>query len=367
MENDFSQIDLQHTRRALELAAVGVGQVSPNPLVGCVIVAAKGEIVGEGTYFYNDITHAEAVALAQAGESARGSTAYVSLEPHSHQNRTPPCTTALVNAGIKRVVCPIEDPNPLVAGKGFEILRANGIEVVTGILAEEAARQNEKFICWHLKNRPFVHLKLAMSLDGRISLTDRASTPLSSSESSKRVQDFRHEHDAILIGGNTAFIDNPSLTDRTGNPRRRKLVRVILDNRLQVYEDSVLANTANETPTIVFTNSQNTEKIALLELKGVEIVQTNSRNLDIVLDELRKRDLQSILVEGGSEIAGAFVDGRLVDKISLMISPVIIGGRSAPNSFGGSGVEKLSEALKLDNIEIIRHSEDIEITGYPAK
>src|SRR5688500_13165554 len=160
------------TRRAIKLASFGIGLVSPSPLVGCVIVSESGETVGEGSYIYEQVTHAEVLALNEAGERAKGGTAYVSLEPHSYQGRTKPCTEALLSAGIRRVVCPIEDPNPLVSGKGFEILRENGIEVVTGILRDEAARLNEKFCVWHNKLRPFVHLKLAMSLDGRISLRD---------------------------------------------------------------------------------------------------------------------------------------------------------------------------------------------------
>ena len=238
------------TRLALELAAIGVGRVSPSPLVGCVIVAENGEIAGEGTYIFENVTHAEVLALREAGSLAKGGTAYVSLEPHSYLGRTKPCTEALINAGIRRVVCPIEDPNPLVSGKGFQVLRENGVEVVTGILREEAAKLNEKFCVWHQKQRPFVHLKLAMSLDGRISLKNSVSTRLSGNESAARVQDLRHEHDAILIGGNTAFVDDPSLTDRSGKPRRRKLVRVVLDNRLRIPLDSTLVNTAKETPTI---------------------------------------------------------------------------------------------------------------------
>jgi diaminohydroxyphosphoribosylaminopyrimidine deaminase / 5-amino-6-(5-phosphoribosylamino)uracil reductase len=365
LNENFSQIDLEMTRRAIELAAFGVGQVSPNPLVGCVITAENGEIVGEGTYIYNNIVHAEVLALRQAGERAKNGTAYVSLEPHNHKNRTPPCTEALINAGIKRVVCPIEDANPLVAGSGFGRLRQNNIEVVTGLSADQAKRQNEKFICWHQKNRPFVHLKLAMSLDGRISLQSSVSTTLSNKESAYRVQDFRHEHDAILVGGNTALIDNPSLTDRSGKPRRRKLVRVILDNRLQIPVASTLAQTANETPTIVFSNSTNQTKISELRNINVDIINLDARNLPEVLDELRKRDLQSLLVEGGTSIAGAFVDARLVDKVSLMIASLMIGGNYAPNAIGGNGAYNLTQALKLENIEIIKHGEDIEITGYP--
>ena len=160
---DYNKTDIEMSERALELAARGVGQVSPSPLVGCVIVSKKGDVVGEGTYVYDEVTHAEVLALKEAGSKAKRGTAYVSLEPHAHQGRTEPCTEALINAGIKRVVAPIEDPNPLVSGKGFHVLREKGIEVVTGILGEEAAEQNEKFIHWHKTGRPFVHLKMAIS------------------------------------------------------------------------------------------------------------------------------------------------------------------------------------------------------------
>ncbi len=365
MRTKFSQIDIKMTRRALELAALGVGQVSPSPLVGCVIAAENGEIVGEGTYIYENVTHAELLALQQAGKRAKNGTAYVSLEPHAHFGRTKPCTDALINAGIKRIVCPVEDPNPLVSGKGFAILREKKIEVVTGILRDEAARLNEKFCVWHQKGRPFVHLKLAMSLDGRISLKNSVSTTLSGKKSAKRVQDFRHEHDAILVGGNTTFVDNPSLTDRSGKPRRKKLIRVILDNRLQIPIESTLVSTANETPTIVVSNSNDQEKISVLKAKGVDLIRENARDLERVLEELKTREIQSVLVEGGTEIAGAFVDAKFVDKISLLIAPIIIGGHEAPLAFGGRGALVLAEALKLKDIEITKHDEDLEITGYP--
>jgi diaminohydroxyphosphoribosylaminopyrimidine deaminase/5-amino-6-(5-phosphoribosylamino)uracil reductase len=205
----FSELDLQMTRRSLELAACGVGQVSPSPLVGCAIVAENGEMVGEGCYIYEKLTHAEVIALNQAGEKSKGATAYVSLEPHAHYGRTPPCTEALINAGIKRVVCPIEDPNPLVAGKGFEFLRQSGIEVVTGILQAEAERQNEKYIHWHKAKRPFVHLKMAISLDGRIATRTGDARWITGEESRKKSHELRHEYDAILIGANTATVDNP--------------------------------------------------------------------------------------------------------------------------------------------------------------
>lgn len=364
----FLELDTGLTRRALDLAANAVGLVSPNPLVGCVIVSASGEIVGEGTYIYDNIIHAEAIALGQAGEKAKGGTAYVSLEPHSHHGKTPPCTDALINAGIKRVVCPIEDPNPLVSGKGFAQLRANGIEVITGILKEEAEKQNERFICWHRKKRPFVHLKLAMSLDGRISLNSSVSTALSNEHALKRVHALRHEHDAILVGGNTAFVDSPSLTDRSGKPRRRPLVRVVLDNRLRIPFDSPLVSTAGDIPTMIFTNSGDSEKIARLTEKNVEVVEMENggRNLDGVLAELGVRQIQSVLVEGGTEVAGAFCDAKLVDKLTLMIAPIIIGGREAPLAIGGNGAATLDDAFRLRGVELANHGGDIEITGYPT-
>jgi diaminohydroxyphosphoribosylaminopyrimidine deaminase/5-amino-6-(5-phosphoribosylamino)uracil reductase len=352
-------------RLALELASLGTGRVSPSPLVGCVVVSASGEIVGEGTYFYEHVTHAEVIALNEAGSLAKGGTAYVSLEPHSYHGRTPPCTEALINAGIKKVFCPIEDPNPFVSGKGFEQLRAGGIEVVTGILADEASRLNEKFCVWHHQGRPFVQLKLAMSLDGRISFKNSVSTAISGKEAGESVQNLRHEHDAILVGGNTALVDNPSLTDRSGHQRRRKLVRVVLDNRLRIPLESKLVTTARETPTLVVSNSGDEEKIKKLTEAGVDLARTDAHDLAAVLDELRKRELQSVLVEGGSEIAGAFCDARLVDKLTLIVAPLIIGGHDAPPAFGGNGANSLENAVRLKDLQLVRHGNDFEFTGYP--
>ncbi len=361
-------LDIQHSRLALDLAAKGVGQVSPNPLVGCVIVSADGEVVGDGTYIYDNVVHAEAVALEQAGERARGGTAYVSLEPHDHHGKTPPCTEALINAGLVRVVCPIEDPNPLVSGRGFQTLRNAGVQVDVGLLADEAAKLNEKFICWHKNQRPFVHLKLAMSLDGRISVDASVSTAISGEQGRKRVQDIRHEHDAILVGGNTAFVDNPSLTDRSGKPRRRPLARVVLDNRLQIPIDSTLATTTNEVPTIVFTNSHDTEKKDALRSQGVDVVELElgGRDLVGVLTELKNRSIQSVLVEGGTEVAGAFVDAKLVDKVTLIAAPLIIGGRNAPAAIGGVGPDSLADVFRLSDVSFTRQGDDIEITAYPV-
>jgi len=366
--NNLAEADLKFSQRALELSRRGVGLVSPNPLVGSVIVAAAGDVVGEGTYIKDDITHAEIIALERAGERAHGGTAYVSLEPHDHHGKTPPCTEALITAGIKRVVCPIEDPNPLVSGKGFQRLREAGIEVSVGLLADEAAKLNEKFICWHKKGRPFVHLKLAMSLDGRISLRNSVSTALSGDAARKRVQELRHEHDAILVGSNTAVTDNPSLTDRSGLPRRRPLVRIVLDNRLRLPLDSTLATTTNEFPTLIFTNNIDPDSVARLTEKGVGVIpiEGGARNVAGVLDELRELEIQSVLIEGGTEVAGAAIEAGIVDKVTFIVSPIILGGRDAPVAIGGKGAETLADAFRLRDIEIARHGEDIEITGYPA-
>jgi diaminohydroxyphosphoribosylaminopyrimidine deaminase/5-amino-6-(5-phosphoribosylamino)uracil reductase len=355
------------TRRAIELAACGVGQVSPSPLVGCVIVAENGEIVGEGCYTYDGVTHAETLALAQAGEKAAGATAYVSLEPHHHFSRTPPCTEALLEAGIKRLVCPIEDPNPLVAGKGFTFLREKGVEVVTGVLKEEAERQNEKYILWHKTGRPFVHLKTAISLDGRIATRTGDSQWITGEEALKKSHLLRHEYDAILIGSNTAAVDNPSLTDRSGKARRRPLVRVVLDNSLKISPASNLVLTAKETPIVIYTNSEDTEKIADLKNEGVEVVYIaeGGRNLEGVLLNLGKRGIQSLIVEGGTSIAGAFYDSKLINKISFFIAPIVIGGEAAPSAIGGLGASRLKGAIRLQKVEITHLGADLEVTGYP--
>src|SRR5258706_9868583 len=213
--------------RALELAAQGAGQVSPGPLVGTVIVDAAGEIAGEGFYLFEQVKHAETTAVERVGERARGAIAYVSLEPHAHQGRTQPCTDALITAGIKRVVAPIEDPNPKVSGRGFAHLRQADIEVSTGLLADEAARLNEAYIHFMRTGRPFVHLKLAVSLDGKIATRTGDSRWIAGEEARARAHELRHQYDAIMIGSGTVVIDDPLLTDRSHKPRRKPLIRVV--------------------------------------------------------------------------------------------------------------------------------------------
>ena len=247
-------------------------------------------------------------------------------------------------------------------------MRKHGIEVTVGVLADEATKLNEKFCHWHKLGKPFVHLKMAISLDGRIATRTGDARWITGEESRAKVQDLRHEYDAILIGANTVTVDNPVLTDRSGKPKHKKLVRVVLDNSLKISLNSQLVLTARQFPTIVLTDNNDGEKISALRAEGVEIIQIaeGGRNLQGVLTELKKRDIQSVLVEGGAEVAGSFYDAKLIDKISFFIAPMVIGGKNAPTAIGGLGASQLSGAMRLIRSEIIKHGEDIEVTGYPS-
>jgi diaminohydroxyphosphoribosylaminopyrimidine deaminase/5-amino-6-(5-phosphoribosylamino)uracil reductase len=354
-------------QRALALAAQGVGHVSPGPLVGTVIVDPQQQVVGEGFYLYDQIKHAETVALEQAGERARGGTAYVSLEPHAHQGRTSPCTDALIKSGIKRVVAPIEDPNPKVSGRGFAHLRAAGVEVCTGLIAEEAARLNETYIHFMRTGRPFVHLKLAVSLDGKVATSTGDSRWITGEAARARVHELRNQSDAIMIGGRTARADDPLLTDRSGKKRRRPLVRVVIEQYLRLSPESQLAQTTAEAPVIIFAGGESEDDAAgVLQSQGVEVIrQSPALDLASVLAELGRRSIQSVLVEGGPSLAGLLIEAGLVNKMTFFVAPIIIGGQDAPSAVGGAGVEKVSEALQLAHVELRQHGRDIEVTGYP--
>jgi diaminohydroxyphosphoribosylaminopyrimidine deaminase/5-amino-6-(5-phosphoribosylamino)uracil reductase len=360
----WTDTDRRMMARALDLAVKGVGQVSPGPLVGCVIVGPAGDIVGEGFYVFEEIKHAETIALDVAGEKARGGTAYVSLEPHAHYGRTAPCTDALLAAGIKRVVAPIEDRNPKVSGKGFAHLRAAGVTVDTGLLSDEATQVNEAYLHFMSTGMPFVHLKLAVSLDGKIATRTGDSRWITGPEARARAHELRHAYDAILVGAGTATTDDPLLSDRSGLPRRRPLVRVVLDRHLRLSPESQLATTASEAPVLVFGDPE-LPGTAELRAKGVEVAK--HCELSGVLRELGSRSLQSVLVEGGSTIAGEFLDAGLVNKVTFFIAPKIVGGTDAPSAIGGSGVEAMAEALDLERVTVVQRGRDIEVTGYPRK
>jgi diaminohydroxyphosphoribosylaminopyrimidine deaminase/5-amino-6-(5-phosphoribosylamino)uracil reductase len=361
----WSETDQRLMKRALELAARGTGQVSPGPLVGCVIATDAGEIVGEGCYFYEEVKHAETYALDQAGARAKGATVYVSLEPHAHHGRTPPCTDALMKAGIARVVSPIEDPNPKVSGKGFAHLRSAGLQVNVGLLSREAERLNEKYMHYMRTGRPFVHLKLASSLDGKIATRAGDSHWITGAESRARVHELRHEYDAILIGAGTARADDPLLTDRSNNKRRKPLVRVVLDEKLEISPSSRLIQTAADAPVLIFAG----KSASAIEGPGVEVVrdEASGRNLELVLDELATREIQSVLVEGGANVAGKFLDLGLVNKVSFFIAPKIIGGSDLPAAVGGPGTKRLAEGIELRDVVVTQHGPDVEFTGYPKR
>jgi diaminohydroxyphosphoribosylaminopyrimidine deaminase/5-amino-6-(5-phosphoribosylamino)uracil reductase len=354
--------------RALALAAEGVGQVSPGPLVGCVIANPSGEVVGEGFYVYEKLKHAETYALEQAGLRARGATAYVSLEPHAHHGRTPPCTDALINAGLARVVFPIEDPNPKVSGKGIEHLRSANVQVSVGLLAREAEQLNEKYLHFMRTGRPFVHLKMALSLDGKIATRTGDSRWITGAEARQRVHELRHEYDAILVGAGTALTDDPLLTDRSVRPRRRPLVRVVLDETLKISPDSRMVATANEAPVVVFAGQEVKKSVVEeLQARSVEVVQGIWRDLAETLGELGRRSIQSVLVEGGASVAGKLLDTGLINKVSFFIAPLIIGGREAPGAIAGRGAETLAQVLELEDVEVNTRGRDLEVTGYPKR
>lgn len=368
--SQWTETDHRLMARALELSAKGVGQVSPGPLVGCVIATAEGRVIGEGFYLYDQLKHAETYALEEASQSAKGATAYVSLEPHAHHGRTPPCTDALIRAGIVKVLTPTEDPNPKVAGKGFAHLRSVGVDVSVGLLAAQAERLNEKYLHFMRTGRPFVHLKLAASLDGKIATRSGESRWITGPESRARAHELRHEYDAILVGSGTAAADDPLLTDRSGKARRKPLVRIVLDETLSVLTESRLAATANEAPVVIFAgNSVAAPKIQALESLGVEVVKevANGRDPAKILETLASRSVQSVLVEGGASVAGTLLDAGLVDKASFFLAPMIIGGRDAPGAIAGKGVESLAEAFELRDVQITQRGRDIEVTGYPKK
>jgi diaminohydroxyphosphoribosylaminopyrimidine deaminase/5-amino-6-(5-phosphoribosylamino)uracil reductase len=365
--------DFTYIKLALELAAQGRALVTPNPLVGSVVVK-NDEVIGRGYHRYDELKHAEAWALEEAGERARGATVYVNLEPCAHQGegkRTPPCAKALINAGVARVVVSMVDPNPRVNGRGFEQLREAGIEVVVGVLEQEARQLNEKYVKFVTTGLPFVHLKTACSLDGRIATRTGDSKWITGELAREASQALRHEYDAILVGVGTVLADDPLLTDRTQQPRRKPLVRVVLDAGLRTSAHSQLAKTARAFPLVIFAkrDALSTARRGELEALGVTVIgiDCDSGKLDLAqaLMALTQMQVTSLIVEGGATVAGSFVEQQLFDKATFFIAPKIIGGLEAKPAIGGGGSEFLSNAIELEEISVVRHGEDVEITGYP--
>lgn len=335
--------DIRHMGHALVLAARGLGRVAPNPAVGCVIVSQNGTIVGRGWTGSGGRPHAETIALAQAGEVARGATAYITLEPCAHQGETPPCTNALIEAGVARVVASIEDPDPRVSGRGFEKLRAAGIDIATGILAKEAAELNAGFFLRVRERRPFVTLKIAASFDGRTTDSAGDSRWVTGEESRRFGHLLRARHDAILVGAETAIADDPLLTCRIAGLEDRSPIRVVLDTRLRLDESAKLAKTACEIPTLIFTAS---DAGGALRARGVSVISVakdarGRPDIGTVLNELAARGVTRLLVEGGAAVLATFLDRRLADRIELFRAPIALGAA------GHAAIEALA-ALGLD-------------------
>jgi diaminohydroxyphosphoribosylaminopyrimidine deaminase/5-amino-6-(5-phosphoribosylamino)uracil reductase len=362
------QDDERWMERALELARRGEAQTHPNPMVGCVVVRG-GRAVGEGFHLYDRFEHAEIVALRRAGKRARRATLYVNLEPCCHTGRTGPCTEAILAAGVKRVVAAMRDPNPAVAGRGLARLRRAGVKVTVGVREAEAQRLNEAFAKWIRTGRPLVTLKVAMTLNGKIADTagrgkKQSATWITSRESRAEVQRMRHASDALLTGIGTVLADDPRLTDRTGLPRRRPMVRAVLDSRLRLPLKSKLVKSARRDLLVFTTASIRSAQARALSRAGVEIVRVAERNgrpeLHAVVEELGRRELLSVMIEGGAQVNGAALAEGVVDKVVLFYAPKI---------FGGAGLAMVDErfpapaAAELREISIRRFGPDFAVEG----
>jgi len=358
--------------KAMELAKGGIGRTNPNPLVGAVVVK-DGEIVAEGFHEMLGCAHAEAAAIKNAKRDIRGGTMYVNLEPCSHYGRTPPCANAIVQAGITEVVVAMEDPNPKVSGRGIGILRDAGINVITGVLENEAKKLNEIFIKYITKKRPFVIMKTAMTLDGKIAAETGDSKWITGEKSRRHVHLIRNRVAGIMVGINTVLKDDPSLTTRLEGQEGMDSVRIIVDSSGRLPQEAKVLNVQSEKGVILATTSKlPKDKEELLLEKGVTIIKadasdndtTTGVNLIKLMEELYKMEIDSVLLEGGGTLNASALKYGIVDKIMSFISPKIIGGAGAPTPVEGKGVKFMKDAILLKDVSIERFDEDIFIEGY---
>ena len=359
----------EYMRQALKIAKYADGRTSPNPLVGAVVVK-DNRIIGMGWHKKAGTEHAEIHALRQAGESAKGATIYVTLEPCSHYGRTPPCSQALIDAGIKRVVVAMTDPNPLVAGRGLDMLRKAGVEVIEDVLTDEAIRLNEVFLKWITTEMPFVVLKTAMTLDGKIATCTGKSQWITNAVSRQRVHELRDRYDSILVGIGTVLADNPSLTTRLENGQGKNPIRIIVDSKGRTPLDANVVSDGLAPTILAVTEQAPLEKIKAFKNKGIEVLIVNQGeqvDLKQLMLELGKRKISSVFVEGGAEINYSLVKNQLVDKVYAFVAPKIIGGKTALTPVGGQGIANLENALELENITTEVLQNDILITGYSKK
>ena len=360
-------LDPEWMQRTLTLARRGTGLASPNPAVGCVLIDRHGDLAAEGWHEYERLDHAEIAALKaaqQSGKDIHGGTAYVSLEPCSHTGRTGPCSEALIQAGLKRVVAATVDPNPLVSGRGLAALRAAGVEVSVGICQAEARRLNEGFACWIQHKRPFVLMKVAMTLDGRIAPPPDQHRPrqpfwITGEAARAAVQTLRWQADAVLTGIGTVLADDPLLTDRSGRPRRRPLLRVVLDSALRLPLDSKLVASA-QNDLLIFTVSGDESRAGELRSRGIRVEALPAEGgvpLDKVLLKLGEEGVLTLLTETGSRLNAALLAAGLVDRIQVFLSPQIMGSGAVP-AFGS-----LSAPISFASPEIERYACDLGFTS----
>lgn len=339
-------------RRALTLAARGLGRVAPNPAVGCLVVSPEGRIVARSRTADGGRPHAETIALERAGAASRGATVYVTLEPCAHHGKTPPCADALIEAGVARVVAAAEDPDPRVKGRGIARMRAAGIQVDTGLLEKEALALNTGFILRVTQNRPFVTLKIAQSLDGRIASASGDSKWITGEEARRYGHLLRAQHDAILIGIGTAQADDPELTCRLPGREAQSPLRVVLDGKLKLTEWSKLAQTARERPTLVYTVSSDGSALRACGIEIVRVVKDARGRPDIaaVLTDLAARGITRLLVEGGATVHSSFVNRGLADRLEIFRAPILLGssGRPAVDALAALSLDEAPRFVPLE-------------------
>ncbi len=359
----MDSLDQTMMTRALELAENGRGLVEPNPLVGAV-VAREGRIVGEGWHERFGEAHAEVNALARAGEAARGASLFVTLEPCCHQGKTPPCTAAIVRAGVRRVVAALADPFPDVAGRGIEALRSEGVDVEVGVGEAAARAQNAPYLKLLRTGKPWVIAKWAMSLDGKIATRTGESRWLTGPEARARVHQLRGRMDAILVGIGTVLADDPLLTARPPGPRTA--TRVVLDSRLRLPLESQLVRTARQTPLIAVHDPQADAGVrAALTQAGCECLtvrpDAGSPTIDGILLELGRRRFTNLLVEGGAKVLGSLFDAQAIDEVYAFVAPTLVGG--GPGPLAGHGLDRLADALLLSSPRVEAMGRDVLISG----
>lgn len=358
--------DQDYMALAINLASATEGQTSPNPQVGAVLVK-DGQIIGMGAHLKAGEPHAEVHAIRMAGEKAKGATLYVTLEPCSHFGKTPPCSNLVIESGIKKVFVASVDPNPLVGGAGVKKMLEAGIDVQVGLMEEEAKALNNVFFHYISTGLPYVTLKSATSLDGKIATVTGESQWITGEEARKDVHQFRHTHDAILVGVNTVIKDNPSLTTRL-EAGGKNPVRVVMDNTLRIPLDSRIINDRAAQTIIVTGALAEPERIRQFTELGIEIIKLETEKIDIhdMLKRLGNRGLTSVYVEGGAEVHGSFLKEKAFQQVITYIAPKLLGGKNAPVAYGGAGIARLEDAVHLEIKDVKQIGQDIRIIAEPV-